>query len=413
MAESIRTYVDGLVREFVTFLKKDQTTSQQVTGGYDYNFMDSKLKEKYLCPICCCVARNPFQVTCCGSVYCKSCFSQLQTSSKSYPKCPNCRANLNGTYFQDSRADREIQSLKIYCPNTEKGCIEWKGELRCVDRHLKKCLYEAVDCTNDQCSAKIQRRDLTKHLETCLYRQFKCSYCQMKGTYLFITEDHRKSCTELPIPCPITDCTRMIKRRDLETHKKNCPHRLVDCEYKGIGCNYKIKYCNIKVHDDENISKHLALAVATISAQKQDIIDLNNRVLSLTIETKDLQYQDAQLESKLDNQLQTLEYNCNQDMETLEDYLQQLNSQMMTTLRATEITDLNTQLESKFNNKLNTLKHDCNQNLENLTYSLQRELRIKTRTMGNELDSLRKHTYMCVCSGLLGILLAIIVVIYI
>ena len=372
----------------------------QVTNGYDYKFVDGELQQKYMCPICCCVACNPFQVTCCGSVYCESCFSQLKTRSKNDVKCPYCRANLTGRYFQDSRINREIQSLQIYCPNREEGCLEWKGELQHIGRHLDKCQYETVGCTNEQCSTKIQRHDLTKHLETCLYRQFECSYCQMKDTYLFIKGDHHKSCTELPIPCPITDCTRMIKRCDLDEHKKNCPHRLVDCEYKEIGCDSRVKYCNIKAHDDENISKHLALAVAIVSTQKQDIVELNNQLQSLKSDFTFSTANVSRVESIVSGLRRDLNRQSLMKMKPLKTQGDKNRSDISAlTGEMKHLKYLNIQFESKINEKLSIIEYNYNQSMENfasLDYkvdTLRDEIFDSKIGIDHELDNIEKQFF--------------------
>ena len=92
--------------------------------------------------------------------------------------------------------------------------------------------------------------------------------------YHYITGDHLNECPDLSVPCPVPDCTKHIKRCDLDEHKITCPQRLVPCTFKGIGCKSEVKLGNLQAHDNENIGQHLALAVTKINTQEQEITDL-------------------------------------------------------------------------------------------------------------------------------------------
>ena len=68
-------------------------------GGYDCKFMDPP-PDKLVCQICLLVSGNPYQVTCCGRVYCKAC---LDEHKKHSTICPNCRKR--GQDFPDTRGE--------------------------------------------------------------------------------------------------------------------------------------------------------------------------------------------------------------------------------------------------------------------------------------------------------------------
>lgn len=136
--------------------------------GYTYMFLEGPDLDKYTCPICCYVAWNPYQVTCCGHIYCKTCLESLKKEAPSF-KCPTCtRALTNCDYFSDKRAQLDINLLKVFCPNNnqkpgpEEGntSCDWKGELMYVKTHVQSCLYQLMLC---QCDDKFNCKDLPTH----------------------------------------------------------------------------------------------------------------------------------------------------------------------------------------------------------------------------------------------------------
>ena len=68
-------------------------------GGRDCKFVDPP-PDKLVCQICLHVSGNPYQVTCCGRVYCKAC---LDEHKKHSTICPNCRKR--GQDFPDTRGE--------------------------------------------------------------------------------------------------------------------------------------------------------------------------------------------------------------------------------------------------------------------------------------------------------------------
>ena len=69
------------------------------TGRYDCKFVDTP-PDKLVCQICLHVSGNPYQVTCCGRVYCKACLDEHKQHSTI---CPNCRKR--GQDFPDTRGE--------------------------------------------------------------------------------------------------------------------------------------------------------------------------------------------------------------------------------------------------------------------------------------------------------------------
>lgn len=271
-------------------------------SGYDYTFVDSNDRDKYLCAICLCVARNPYQANCCASVYCKSCLEHLQRAAK-YLQCPNCRASLNGKCFYDGIVHRSIRSLKVYCTNNKKGC-KWTGELRSLDHHLDKCQHMMVVCTNEWCYKKVKQSKLNWHLTSeCFFRRCQCPHCLAEGVHVFITGDHLYKCPDLPLPCPIAGCNKTVKRHMLAEHRKKCPHQLVSCSYKIIGCDLKVKLGNLEAHNQVYTDCHLTLATKAILTQDKHITTQDKHITYLYDQIERSKISTCKLEKKIEHEL--------------------------------------------------------------------------------------------------------------
>ena len=72
-------------------------------GGYDCEVV-SPLPDELVCLICRCIARVPYQVQCCGQVFCEGCLTLLKLFSEKQNilyKCPHCRHTIQS--FMDVR----------------------------------------------------------------------------------------------------------------------------------------------------------------------------------------------------------------------------------------------------------------------------------------------------------------------
>ena len=77
------------------------------------------------------VLRDPFQVTCCGNIFCQLCIKRVQADKKS---CPTCNEADFGV-FPDKRLRRSLYAFQVRCVHQKSGC-EWIGELGELDGHL-------------------------------------------------------------------------------------------------------------------------------------------------------------------------------------------------------------------------------------------------------------------------------------
>ena len=77
-------------------------SSGEEFGGYSTHlFVNEDLIHKYICTICTLVARDPQQVSCCNTIYCKTCLLQLEERGSRF-NCHNCHHSLVcDKYFRD------------------------------------------------------------------------------------------------------------------------------------------------------------------------------------------------------------------------------------------------------------------------------------------------------------------------
>lgn len=132
---------------------------------------------------------------------CTECGKQLINSKKSSNACPYCR-EPNFTLTPDKFISRQIQGLQVVCHNSRRGC-PWTGELRALKHHIE---------------------------ETCEknFANFaKCEHCLFKCPHKAFP-DHKRICTEAPLPCPNTCKAKTVKRKDLKWHlEKDCSLRVI------------------------------------------------------------------------------------------------------------------------------------------------------------------------------------------
>ena len=149
-------------------------------------------------------SRDPYLSVCCGHIFCKSCLDNVKKSPTTSDVCPVCRDEEFVT-FPQKEANREINSLHIYCTYKEKGC-EWQGELNDINNHLGNsdgCQFEEVKCSNE-CGEMIQHQYLTSHVETeCPRRKvIAASTAMMQENISLLRANTRRSVPSFPYPVP-------------------------------------------------------------------------------------------------------------------------------------------------------------------------------------------------------------------
>ncbi len=241
-----------ITKDVLPHLGLIQIATPQETG-YQCEFVENV--KDYECPVCLHVTREPNLTSCCGQHFCHYCIQTMLTNSKS---CPLCK-NTSFTVFLDKKHNRTILDLKVHCD--KKEYCHWTGSLREFKQdHSKKCKYALVNCSNN-CGKTILRAFLRHHKSTCCPKRLhSCEYCQLKGTYQDIQEDHVPVCPKYPVTCPNECGEGHMKREQLKQHLEECPLVIVEGELREVGCEEKVQRKDLDRHMEEAAQKHLKLS---------------------------------------------------------------------------------------------------------------------------------------------------------
>lgn len=249
-----------------------------VDCGYNYEFVDP-VPDECICTICHHIQREPYQVICCGKIYCKSC---LEKHRKTTMKCPCCPASLEGDdngikFFPDKNTSIKINHLKIFCRNKGRGC-KWSGYLEAFPEHKEECPNEMVYCTNNRedssskCCTEVQRCDLNRHMtKQCEYRIVQCQYCDDRGIYKHIQGYHLDRCSNVKVNCENEGCDGKVERGLMATHLNKCPKKIIACQYWHAGCNERFIRENTEEHNQQFIQQHLDNAMRRLSEMSDTI----------------------------------------------------------------------------------------------------------------------------------------------
>ena len=251
--------------------------SVDTVEGYDYQFLEPRPSDDQKCPICHLVVRNAYQVNCCGKILCEGCLMKYRRQSRRC-RCPMCRTHIGNNYFKDTRSDREIKSLKIYCDNEEAGC-DWTGEVRKIEKHLEEdCGYQEIEC--EDCGEEMLELLMETHLsDECPMRDYKCTLCNKQGTYQSITVGHPKVCRNVVLECANRGCFRKLRRRNIPSHLEVCPKQVIDCPFKAMGCSFTSKRENLVGHVEKEVTSHVQLVAQRVPPDSS-VLKLTNITLN-------------------------------------------------------------------------------------------------------------------------------------
>lgn len=235
-------------------------------GGYDYLFLEEPPSD-VVCPICCLVAKDPQQVSCCGKIYCHSCLTELETQSKWRFRCANCR-DEEPESFPDRKTSGQINALRVACLKREDGC-DWRGALRELEPHLSRCEYANMTCPFSVfgCSSRPLRKDLEEHENASLRQHLKLAVKHVEGLEKLMeenTEEQKERMTRLEASFKETKALHLTQRKDLrrliekkvETHTESIQRSLLSFKNEMIAqnCNLPLvfKLGNFtNLHDDD------------------------------------------------------------------------------------------------------------------------------------------------------------------
>ena len=234
-------------------------------GGYDYLFLEEPPSD-VVCPICRLVAREPYQVSCCGKIYCKSCFNELEERSKWQFRCANCREDEPHN-FPDRKTKGQINSLRVACTKREDGCT-WRGALREMEGHLNRCEYADVDCpfSTIGCSLRPLRKDIEEHEE--LNMRHHLNLAMRRISNLEDKTQEEKETQEKRLLTTVSDVKSVLQghKKDmkkqfdkrLETHEEELKLRLFEMkneilsEFRNLPLVFRISDFSDLQDDDED-----------------------------------------------------------------------------------------------------------------------------------------------------------------
>ena len=244
--------------------------------GISY-FVEDQPGDELECIICKNLADNPHQSICCGHTMCYNC--AVTWGERNY-SCPQCR-EFPFQVVVDTRTKRHISSLTVYCTHYRSGC-EWKGSVNTVRDHLSRdCLYEEVECENDGCTERLQRRYLTEHMDReCSMRIVECPCCGVDDLpYHVLVNAHYKECPNWPMRCP-NDCNsesgKDLTRSTLQNHlRNNCPEQVVSCLFAEAGCTVRVKRKNMVDHIQQFVGEHMTAMMSNYMRLKKEHTELH------------------------------------------------------------------------------------------------------------------------------------------
>lgn len=191
-------------------------------GGYDLFFLEEPPSD-LICPICRLVAKDPYQVSCCGKIYCCSCFTELEQRSKWMFRCANCRDDDPQT-FPDRKTKGQINSLRVACTKRDDGCT-WRGALREMEGHMKTCEFADIACpfSSIGCQYKPLRKDVEQHEEMNLRQHLNLAMRRI--SQLESSAERERESQEQWLMSAKAEMKSMLQTHKKEV-KKQCDRRL-------------------------------------------------------------------------------------------------------------------------------------------------------------------------------------------
>ncbi|XP_028406566.1 kelch domain-containing protein 8B-like [Dendronephthya gigantea] len=148
----------------------------EVKYGYDDSRFERDVDDHFHCSICYNVLKEPRSCRNNDHMFCLDCITEhLNVNSQT---CPECNEDLSVDTLRRPRVlNNYLSKLKIKCDHASRGCPEFV----CVEdltTHVANCGFAPVSCSNENCGAKINKKDKVRH-ETveCEYRTVKCHDC--------------------------------------------------------------------------------------------------------------------------------------------------------------------------------------------------------------------------------------------
>ena len=234
-------------------------------AGYNCSF-EEKLPDDTPseCLFCLQVLREPFQVPCCGKVFCEACIRAVLRENNVCPHCKKSRPD----FYEDKRLKQTLRGRRVICQEKSgQSECDWVGELGQLDSHLnidpppetqlEGCQFAMIKCKF--CPSFFQRRKLNDHQHKYYsMRPFTCRHCSHRDTHENGVKKHLPICPKYPEPCP--NCLRIYERQKLDHHiNEKCPLTLVPCDYHVVGCEVKLARQDMQDHIKKEVMTHVSM----------------------------------------------------------------------------------------------------------------------------------------------------------
>lgn len=110
------------------------------------------IKQNLQCPICLYIVENPWETSCCGTLFCEKC--KIEKS-----KCPICRS-ISFVYRKTLFVKELLTKIDMKCQN---GCEEMI-KLNRIKIHKYECDKAKFKCSINNCKWEGNKPDALKHL---------------------------------------------------------------------------------------------------------------------------------------------------------------------------------------------------------------------------------------------------------
>lgn len=207
------------------------------------------------------------------------------------PTCPIDRAPLRLPLVQAAPRIiyQMVDELLVYCPHRPLGC-KTTCQRHLLATHLKdECSWSEMGCAfcarepGAAGGRRVRKRDMDKHLSECPHRLEECSTgC---GANVKVIDQDRHTahdCPAVPASCP--HCSLLVVRSGLPAHFLICASHPIPCPHARFGCTYIGPRRSV---EDEHLLTCAYEGVKDFLLRfedRMDTVDYENRTLKRRVE---------------------------------------------------------------------------------------------------------------------------------
>lgn len=337
-----------------------------------------KFNEILKCKICFKVLDNPYDCSRCGNSFCYECINKIKENNKI---CPfNCTEfNIKSSSFGIINI---LNSLKFSCSNKANGCevIISYNEL---NNHDLFCTFVNVHCPNTNCSKLIKRKNLEFHLShECQSSLFKCDTCKAnfsRSDFL----NHYQTCKIITNALNIRSgniISSAHKRNSGNSNNLNINSNIISSfnpEEFNSYMDYEIKNLNL-----DNFLKILLFNLGKSNSSMEHKLDsLKEDILTIKSDIK-------QIYSDFNTNFNNLNINIESEIDALNDRISMLNialhpSNDMKKTIEDSFKDMYEKIDRKTSNDTTSFSYNCskkNSNEETAIKEITNEISITRNT---------------------------------